>query len=200
MSGFFLASYIIMWLILLGVGVLLLLIYRHFGLIALGTEEGVERDGLPVGASAPFVRGVEATGNEVIWTATAGRAHFLAFVSPECEPCEKMIPLIGRFAEAHPEISVALVVSGPADVAARLIAKFHPPCPCIAERREGLYNGYLVRVTPFAFAIGPDGRIRSKGLCSDPGRLQRILASGGLPVDIPSEGSVRTVEFARSGE
>jgi hypothetical protein len=35
-------------------------------------------------------------------------------------------------------------------------------------------------VTPFAFAIGADGRVRSKGLCGDPIRLRDLLAMAGF--------------------
>ena len=44
MTSIFYVSYIAMWMLLLIEGFLLLLVYRHFGLAALGTIEGVQRD------------------------------------------------------------------------------------------------------------------------------------------------------------
>ena len=52
MSTLFYVSYVALWLLLLTIGVLVLLLYRHFGVMSLGTLEGVQRDGLPIGSVA----------------------------------------------------------------------------------------------------------------------------------------------------
>ncbi len=58
MSTLFYVSYVALWVLLLTMGVLVLLLYRHFGMMSLGTLEGVQRDGLPIGsARAPNQRG-----------------------------------------------------------------------------------------------------------------------------------------------
>jgi len=45
MSPVFYVSYGALWLLVLVLGVLVLLLYRHFGMMAMGTLEGVQRDG-----------------------------------------------------------------------------------------------------------------------------------------------------------
>src|SRR5262249_50377552 len=137
-------------------------------------------DGLPIGQIAPPIEGATARGEPTTWRPSPGRMQLLAFVSPTCEPCEHVIPVISRLAAQHREIDVALVVSGGAESALRLERRFSPACPCIAQTSQGLYNNYLVRVTPFAFVVGGDGKVRSKGLCSDVSRLQQVLHEGGL--------------------
>jgi len=49
MSGIVLISHLALWLLVLVNFVLVLLLYRHFGLMSLGTLEGVQRDGLALG-------------------------------------------------------------------------------------------------------------------------------------------------------
>ncbi len=181
MSSVFYISYVAMWFLVMIEGVLLLLVYRHFGLVALGTAEGVQRDGLAVGDVAPPMSGITAEGEPVSWAPQPGHAHLLLFAAPECRPCAQVVPYINRLA-ARSDVDVALVVSGPQDGVARLVDKFHPPSSvaCLADDGSGVYKRYRVRVTPFAFIVGEDGRIRAKGLCSDPMRLRDLLAMGGL--------------------
>ncbi len=58
MHGLFYGSYIVLWILLIVLTVLVLLLYRHFGMMSLGTLEGIQRDGLPLGESASELVGV----------------------------------------------------------------------------------------------------------------------------------------------
>ena len=57
MSMGFYASYGALWVLLIVTAVLVLLLYRHFGPVAMGTVEGIQRDGLPLGDVAPPIVG-----------------------------------------------------------------------------------------------------------------------------------------------
>src|SRR5437660_983666 len=93
----FLASYILLWLLLLTLTVLVILLYRHFGLVALGTLEGVQRDGLPVGEAAPKIVGLTPEGEPAEWD--PGLANtLLLFASPSCEPCAEILPYVNALA------------------------------------------------------------------------------------------------------
>jgi thiol-disulfide isomerase/thioredoxin len=182
MSTLFYVSYVALWLLILSEGVLIFLLYRHFGLMALGTLEGVQRDGLPVGEVAPAVSGVTAEGMTRTWTPEQGYRNLLVFASPNCGPCAAVMPAVNRLAAAtngHRIAVTAIVAGGPED-AADLARKFAVPYPCLAEDGSGAADRYRVRVTPFAFVIGEDGRILAKGLCSDAARLRDLLVAGGL--------------------
>ncbi len=109
MSAIFYASYVAMWILLLLLGILVLLLYRHFGLVALGTVEGVQRDGLPVGEVAPAITGVTALGETITWPPKQGRSHLLAFVAPDCTPCARILPSINQLAAMNSHIVVTLI-------------------------------------------------------------------------------------------
>jgi len=181
MPTLFYISYVAMWVLLLLLGILVLLLYRHFGLVALGTVEGVQRDGLPVGEKAPAISGVTAQGETIGWAPKSGRSHLLAFVAPNCGPCARILPFINQLAAMNSHVEIALIVSGTRDSAIELVNKFHPPSSaiCIAEDASNAHERYRVRVTPFAFMIGEDGRILAKGLCDNTTRLQQLLVAGG---------------------
>jgi peroxiredoxin len=180
MSALFYVSYFVLWILVAVIAVLLLLIYRHFGLMTLGTIEGVQRDGLPLGEVAPALAGVSPDGTEVSWRTATGRAHLLLFATPDCGPCAEVMPYVNRLAQVPTsDVAITAIVPGPRAEAERLVEEYGARFECLAEDSSGAFDRYRVRVTPFAFVIGEDGRIRSKGLCSDPHRLEALLAAGG---------------------
>lgn len=182
MSTAFYVSYAALWLLVVIEGVLLLLVYRHFGMMTLGTIEGVQRDGIAVGEKAPQIYGVDPTGREIVWEPTTRRAALLVFASPDCEPCGAVLPVVERIARARrdPPINVMTIVPGQMDSAARTRDQYGLTVTCVADDGSGVFDKYRVRVTPFAFVIGEDGLVRSKGLCSDPLMLRDLLVAGGL--------------------
>lgn len=180
MITLFYLSYAAMWMLLLVQGLLLLLLYRHFGLVTLATEEGVQRDGLAVGELAPAIRGVTAEGTAMEWHPRPGQSELVLFATADCAPCAQVVPAVDALARHSPGLGIVAVVPGRREGIARFAEKFRPSFPCFADEGRQAFDRYRVRVTPFAFVIGADGRIRAKALCSDPSRLRALLASAGL--------------------
>jgi thiol-disulfide isomerase/thioredoxin len=180
-STLFYVSYVALWLLLLTIGVLVLLLYRHFGMLSLGTLEGVQRDGLPVGSEAPPISGVTADGQDARWEPRRGQPQLLLFAAPDCEPCATVLPHVERLAQAvDGSLGIAAIVPGPRDEVARFVQRYRPPYPCLAEDGSGAFPRYRVRVTPFGFVVGSDGRVLAKGLCGDQVRLRGLLEAADL--------------------
>jgi len=182
MPTLFYVSYAALWLLLLTMGVLVLLLYRHFGMMSLGTLEGVQRDGLPIGSVAPPISGITAAGQDIVWEPKRGQPQLLLFAAPDCEPCATVLPHVERLARAvDGGLGIAAVVPGPRDEVARFVERYSPAFPCLAEDGSGAFTRYRVRVTPFGFVVGADGRVLAKGLCGDQVRLRRLLEAADLP-------------------
>jgi thiol-disulfide isomerase/thioredoxin len=181
MSGFMLVSYVALWVLVAVMAVLLVLLYRHFGMMSLGTLEGVQRDGLPVGSVAPTISGITAEGADKGWDPKTGRYQLLLFAAPDCEPCATVMPHVNRLGRSRDAgVDVAAIVPGPKSEAVRMVNRYDPPFTTLAEDGSGAFGRFRVRVTPFGFIIGPDGRILAKGLCGDIGRLGNLLHAAGL--------------------
>jgi thiol-disulfide isomerase/thioredoxin len=202
MSQFFYGSYASLWLLVIVESVLLLMLYRHFGLMALGTADGVQRDGLPVGAEAPALTGILSDGTTTDWAPKSRLTTLLFFAAPDCEPCARMVPYLNELARRD-DLQVIAMASGPRQIAERMAEKFSPLFTSIADDGSGAFQEYRVRVTPFAFVVGEDGRIRAKGLSSDPYRLRDLLHQGGSeeasrsvrPPEENSPATVRAIEL-----
>jgi thiol-disulfide isomerase/thioredoxin len=181
MSTLFYFSYVALWVLLLTVGVLVLLLYRHFGVMSLGTLEGVQRDGLPIGSIAPAISGVTAAGQDTRWQPKQGQPQLLLFAAPDCEPCAAVLPHVERLTHAvNGGLGIAAVVPGPKDEVIRFVERYRPSFPCLAEDGSGAFTRYKVRVTPFGFILGADGRVLAKGLCGDQVRLRGLLEAADL--------------------
>jgi hypothetical protein len=106
----------------------------------------------------------------------------LVFTAPNCEPCAEIFPYIDRVATTAngTGVPVTAIVAGDEGQARRSAEKFASVVPFVAEDGTGAFDRYQVRVTPFAFVIGSDGRIQAKGLCNQPKALRSLLMTGGL--------------------
>jgi peroxiredoxin len=178
-AGFY-ASYGALWVLVLALALLVLVIYRHFGMAALGTFEGVQRDGLQVGEEARKLTGVDARGDPFVWG--PGAPTLLLFAAPECQPCAAVLPWVNRLTAAREELQLEAlaVVAGAGQSATQTQEKYSLRFPVVAEDGSQAFENYRVRVTPFAFVIGEDGRVRAKGLCDNAVRLHDLLEAGGM--------------------
>jgi hypothetical protein len=183
-STAFYVSYGVLWILVIVLSILLLLVYRHFGMMALGTIQGVQRDGLQVGESAPDIAATTPSGREVLLKPGSPQPSLVMFASPECEPCAIVLPYLNNFVgrDSAPELMV--VVPGPASTAERIADDYRLIYECFAEDGSGAFDAYKVRVTPFAFIVGADGKVLAKGLCSEPLMLRDLLAAAGLDQDV----------------
>jgi hypothetical protein len=183
LSVWFYSSYAALWLLTAVVAIAVILLYRHFGLMILGTLEGVERDGLNLGEEVPELSGALPSGANIKWKPVHGRSTLILFAAPNCGPCEEVMPWINHLhfvSAGRSLLDVVVLVRGPAENAQAIENSFQPQYLVFSEDGSGAYEVCRVRVTPFAFVVGNDGRLRSKGLCGDPFRLKRLLVAAAL--------------------
>ncbi|HYZ78291.1 MAG TPA: redoxin family protein [Gaiellaceae bacterium] len=198
MSSLVLVSHLALWLLLMMNFLLVLTLYRHFGLMSLGTLEGVQRDGLAVGDRTVAIIGVKPNGLDGSWSPSPTRPSLLLFAAPDCEPCRAVFPDINELADTG-DMDVAVVTDGPQEQAEALGKHITSNnITVLADDASGAFGNYRVRVTPFAFVIGEDGRVRAKGLCNDPLRIRELLDAAGLVA--PMELTSHMTRSTRNGE
>lgn len=184
MSIIFYVSYAMLWIFLAIQSILVVLLYRQFGLGSLSTVRGVQRDGLHIGAKASSFKGPDIHNNVVEWTQNPEKLSLLAFVSPTCGPCEKILPSFRQLAAASNDVEIVMIVNGPYVLVQELVERFRPPpsITCLSDEGNDIYEDYRVRAMPFVFIVGRDDRILAKGLCDTPERLQQLLANSGVDI------------------
>ena len=191
MEGIWLVSYIVLWILVIGLGVLVLLLYRQLGIMYLGTAEGVSRDGLERGTRAPDFKVTDQYGTEQRLSNYKGKPVALVFGSPNCGPCRTLIPELHDWARRHPDVVVLWLNSATPGDSLRFVSETGATLPVAPYSTEdNLLDTYKVRVTPFMFMLDEGGVIRAKGLVNNKGGLDiyyRELKTGKWDTPLPGE-------------
>jgi methylamine dehydrogenase accessory protein MauD len=176
MSGPWLASYIVLWAVVLFQGGLIFLLLRQMGVMYLGTGQGVARDGLAPGQRAPDFTLPDVAGATVSLADFQGLPLLLVFGSPNCAPCKLLIPDLNVFAhERREELRVLFLSRGALEDTRQFVSEAGAEVPVATHPDDELSDKYKARVTPFAFLIDGEGVIRAKGLANNREHLEMLL-------------------------
>jgi peroxiredoxin len=152
---------------------------------ALGLGPG---SGLPVGRQAPDFE-LASLGGDRLRLATlrsAGRPILLVFTSPDCAPCNDLLPDIGRWQREHADrVTIAVVSDGPSEFKLGK-AEEHGLRTVLLQKEREISKIYDVIGSPAAVLVGADGRIASRVAYTGSG-VEGLLqqAVGGAPYAPP---------------
>ena len=92
-----------------------------------------------------------------------GRPVILNFWWSGCAPCRQEMPLLQRYADAHPEVSLLLVdpVDG-LDAIRGFVASVHVRAPVLLDADAHTAAAYRVAAYPTTFFVRPDGTVASR--------------------------------------
>jgi peptide/nickel transport system substrate-binding protein len=94
--------------------------------------------------------------------ALRGRMVFLDFWASWCEPCKESIPLIQRFARAHPEVTVISVDVGEPAGVVRGFMRAHPMAAVALDEDLTVAHAFGVTNFPTMVVVDPAGNQRAK--------------------------------------
>ncbi|HUY83067.1 MAG TPA: methylamine dehydrogenase accessory protein MauD [Steroidobacteraceae bacterium] len=177
--SFLVASQIVLWIAVLGLGVLCLALARQIGVlherIAPAGALALKR-ALKVGDPAPQFALTGLDGGEVrIGGAPAGRSQLLLFVSPDCPICASLLPAIRSAQGAERKwLDVVLASDGDAErhrafVRDKGLGKF----PYVLS--EALGRTFGVAKLPFAVLIDEAGKLAAAGLVNTREHLESLF-------------------------
>lgn len=169
-------SYIILWLLVLGLGVVTLGLLRQVGLLHLrvGPRGGLETsDGPEVGeAVAPFettdIDGVELS------LGLPGKLTLIFVVSPTCSVCHDLVPAIRAFGRYAPPHAVIIALSLGATADSRQFADVLQGIPVVADTE--LAHRLGVTTAPFVLKI-ENGSLVAKGVVNSLEQIEILAAS-----------------------
>jgi hypothetical protein len=176
MSGFFWATYVILWIFVVLLTLMVLLLYRQFGLSWMSGQRRLELAGLDVGATAPSLS-VEAPGSTaelvLAWDGTGdgARQGWLGlFGQPTCPVCKHLwANEIAALPLAWQTIQFVWVDAEPPASPAPLGWQVG------VSADESAHAAMEVPGVPYAYVIGPDSRILAKGLVNTFGDVNALL-------------------------
>jgi methylamine dehydrogenase accessory protein MauD len=119
--------------------------------------------GLPVGAAAPHFELPGLDGNPVTLDSLlkAGHPTLLVFTSPNCGPCETLMPQVAAWQrDFRDRLTVAVLADGDREDNQ---TKLEPQglVNVVVQGASDIAERYAARATPSALVVSPDGRIAS---------------------------------------
>lgn len=174
MQGWWLASYVVLWLLVAALAVVVVALARQIGTLhlRLGPRGALEIDteGPPLDEAPPIFETSDVAGRPTV-IGGPGHALLLLFASPGCMVCEEVLPAlqpVSAAAGARP-----YVVSDLDPDEARLAFGEGLPAPLVASPE--LTRAYDVPGTPFVVFLDELGVVRAKGTPNNLEQLEGLV-------------------------
>jgi methylamine dehydrogenase accessory protein MauD len=130
--------------------------------------------GPKVGDAAPVLRLRTLAGADVSVGVSAAVSQMLFFLSPTCPVCKKLLPALRALAVAERGRLEVLLASDGEEAEHRAFAQREKlGLPYVLSPELGM--AFQIAKLPYAVVIGPDGRVRSKGLVNSREQLESLL-------------------------
>lgn len=112
----------------------------------------------PTGHQAPAFSLPALSGSKVSLEESRGRPVILNFWWSGCVPCRTEMPMLQRFADQHPDVSLLLIDSSDSPQAARAFAQsMGVKAPVLMDQDGSTMAAYHVAYFPTTIVVGPDG-------------------------------------------
>lgn len=128
-----------------------------------------------VALPAPPVALATLEGGRFSLAAHRGRIVFLDFWASWCEPCKLSLPLVERYARAHPDVDVIAVNVGENAPVAAQFARAYRISSVVLDPDEIAAHAYGVNGFPTMVVIDPAGTVRAKWVGFNPA-IERAMA------------------------
>lgn len=184
MSGVWLASYIVLWLVVLMLAFLLAGALRQLGLLQLrlGDDPGalITDTGLERGADAPDFTALAAdTGELVSLSDLPAVPRMLVFASPGCLSCRELIPGLNEVRKTRKDFDFLVVCRGDLESCQGFGRMNRLEAPMVVDTNGQIEKDYAVTLTPFAYLIDHQGKVVIRGIANDWRQLESLLEQEG---------------------
>src|SRR6266536_1953465 len=183
-SGVWLASYIVLWLVVLLLGFLLAGALRQLGLLQLrlGDDPGalITNTGLERGTDVPDFTALDAaSGERVSLSDLPAVPRMLVFASPGCLSCRELIPGLNEVRKTRGDWDFVVVCRGDLESCRRFGRMNGLEAPMVVDTTGQIEKDYAVTLTPFAYVVDHEGRVVIRGIANDWRQLESLLEQEG---------------------
>jgi methylamine dehydrogenase accessory protein MauD len=172
-QGWWVASYIVLWLLVVALCVVVVALARQIGTLhlRLGPRGALEIDdeGPPLGEAAPIIDATDVKGDAVA-IGRAGAGQLLLFVTPGCRVCDEVLPGLGAVARSG-HLSPYVITDdmdewdGNDKVDARSFSS------------SEAFRSFAVPGTPYAVVVDDVGIVRAKGTVNNLEQMEGLIDS-----------------------
>ena len=116
----------------------------------------------PPGRAMPALELSALDGSSYRLNAVPGRTTFLDFWASWCEPCRLSLPLVERYARAHPEVTVLAIDAGEPRPLVQAYARDHGLGDVAIDGRGSATAAFGVSAFPTLVVVDRNGFVRAK--------------------------------------
>jgi hypothetical protein len=178
MSMVWIISMSLLWLAVIVLTVLVLLLYRQFGLAYMSGRAKVGLQGLDLGARARPVALTMLDGSayELDWSAAGPDTTVLVFALPSCPICGDLAVSAAGLPAAWPQARF-IWVDGTITGRPRRAVDGAPGWIVGTAEGDAVHQAWDVAGAPFAYVVGGAGRVEAKGVVNTAADVERLLAN-----------------------
>lgn len=175
MSGWWAASYVVLWLLVAVLCIVVVALARQIGTLhlRLGPRGALEinDEGPPLG-EAPTRRTVTDLTGSSLEVGGPGASQLIAFATPNCHLCAQVLPSIPVVARPR-KLTPVVVFDADADEARSETRSWREGVHVVASSR--LAHSYRVPGTPYVVVLDQFGIVRAKGTVNDLEQLEGLV-------------------------
>lgn len=184
MSGWWLASYLVLWAVVIALSLLVLALARQVGTLhlRLGPRGALELDdeGPPLGEAPVPVDGRDLRGQPVS-VGGPGEPQLVLFVSPGCPVCREVLPSLPVAARAG-GMHARIVIDADPDEAGTSYPE-RPGVPALPAPEVA--RSYRIPGTPYAVVLDRLGVVRAKGTVNNLEQLEGLVDTARRRLEAP---------------
>jgi methylamine dehydrogenase accessory protein MauD len=195
LAGLWLASYLVLWALVVAMGLLLVGVLRQIGLLQLQREQlrgkpdagipTLENDGPRIGTRIPDLVAETVNGFGTVSLADLPERGdvMLMFMSPMCETCQHVVePLNALARDAARGVQPIVIMRGDEQACKAFVSVFPLHIPTVCDSDRTITMGFDVHRTPFGLLYEAHGTLIRKGLVEGQEDLLALLGDTSAPV------------------
>jgi methylamine dehydrogenase accessory protein MauD len=196
-----LVSYLVLWVLVLGMALLLIGLLRQIGLMQAQRqgpadapeppEPRLENDGPPIGSRLPVLEAetMNGFGRIALAASRPGERLLLIFMSPLCESCQHVVEALNALAEDGARGVRPIVIMRADDHACRAFnAVFPLRMPLVCDGDRTITMGFNVHGAPVGLLYDAGGALAGKGGVTGHESLLALLAAASAAPAVASPG------------
>jgi methylamine dehydrogenase accessory protein MauD len=184
-DGWWAASYVVLWLLVLVLAAVVVALARQIGTLhlRLGPTGALEMDGEgpELGSRAIEIETKDTKGRPVA-LGRRGEDQLLLFVSPTCHVCERVLPALPAVARAG---RLAPYVVTDTDAEETVIQFAHKRIDAPVVPGVAIAQAYEIPGTPYIVAIDADGIVQAKGTVNNLEQVEGLVDTFARRVGAP---------------
>ena len=185
MSDALLASYVVLWVLVVAQSLFLFVLLRELGRVYLRDSASLHRDGVPIGQQMPNVAIEGPTGAARLRTVLRGRPTIVVVASPSCSLCPPVIALAERWTRRVHGLGLLVLVNGET-----LDGYAHLADRVVRADSQDIATRLLVRATPCVLVLDDAAVVRAKGIVNSNRHMSVLVRQARLRSDAATQSNL----------